>query len=105
MALASSLGIESACIVNGTSSGIEPIGEFERPDGFRRTRAAGVVRCWGRRMEADECDGLGGRRTRRVQRMRTVRKNQCNVHLRSQIDKIPRPLACRVPDKAATGID
>src|SRR5580693_1840712 len=84
---------------------MEPIGKLEGPGGLRRSGAAGVVRDGGRRLEADQRDRLRGRWTSGVQRVRAVRKNQCDVHLRTQVDKVPRLLACRVPDEATGRID
>src|SRR6266481_8956479 len=54
---------------------------------------------------ADQCDRLDGGGTGRIERVRAIRQRKDDIHFRTKVDKITRPLAACVPEETAFWID
>ena len=52
----------------------------------------------------NERDGIGRGRPCRVERMRAIRQYEHQIHLRAQVDEIPRPFSARRPEEASVSV-
>src|SRR5580692_5476725 len=95
----------SAWLIGSSCSNEKPVSEREGAIGLGRASPASIFRRRSRCAVLDQRDRPGRRGPRRIERMRTIRYDEDEIHLRAQIDEIARSLASLLPAEATDFVE